>query len=150
MFKEQKNKDDYIKKYTVITTAYGKKNLHRPVPSLHEVDETDFFDKDEYKKASRLNQGDVYLIQVKETIEIQNRKAVLSDDFLSGIQRDEPLSLPCVDMYKFILSKSKEQRTNYFIENFGNKISLFEKYESNIEKKSYYMRKIQKRNLQEN
>ena len=112
-FTEQKNKDDYIKKYTTITTAYGKKNLHRPVPSLNEVDETEFFDKDEYKKASRLNQGDVYLIQVKETIEIQNRKAVLSDDFLSGIQRDEPLTLPCVDMYKFILSKSKEQRINF-------------------------------------
>ena len=74
------------------------------------------------------------MIQVKETTEIQNRKAVLSDDFLSGIQRDEPLSLPCVDMYKFILSKSKEQRINYFIENFGNKISLFEKYESKYRK----------------
>ena len=134
LFTEQKNKDDFIKKYTVITTAYGKKNLHRPVPSLNEVEKTEFFDKDEYKKASRLNQGDVYLIQVKETIEIQNRKAVLSDDFLSGIQRDEPLSLPCVDMYKFILSKSKEQRINYFIENFGNKISLFEKYESKYRK----------------
>ena len=33
-------------------------------------------------------------------------------------------------MYKFILSKSKEQRINFFIGNFGNNISLFEKYES--------------------
>jgi hypothetical protein len=74
LFTEQKNKGDCIKKYTAIRTAYGKKNLHRPVPSLHEVDQTEFFDKNEYKKASRLNQGGDYLIQVKETIEIKNKK----------------------------------------------------------------------------
>ena len=144
LFVKQENKESYIKQYTTIKTAYGKKNLHRPLPSLHEVEDSPFFDKKEYKSAVNLNQGDVYLIQVKNTIEAQNRKVVLSDDFLSGIQRDEPISLPCVDMYKFILSKSKEQRINYFIANFGNNIKKYEAYESKY--RNQIMNEIKKSN----
>ena len=130
----------YIKNYQTIKTAYGKKNLIKGLPEFDFIKNLPYFDKNEYKKATDENQGTVYLIQVNEAYEIQNKKSVLSPDLLSSIERDEKKPIPAVDLFKFILTKSKEQRIRYFIEHFdvNNKntgdISLYEYYESKYRK----------------
>ncbi len=82
----------------------------------------------------------VYFIQVQNAIDNQNKKAVLSPDLLNAIERDEKKPIPAVDLFKFILTKSKEQRIRYFIENFdvnnnnSGDITLYEYYESKYRK----------------
>lgn len=130
----------YIKNYQTIKTAYGKKNLIKGLPEFDFIKNLPYFDKNEYKKATDENQEMIYLIQVQEAYEIQNKKSVLSPDLLSSIERDEKKPIPAVDLFKFILTKSKEQRIRYFIEHFdvNNKntgdISLYEYYESKYRK----------------
>jgi len=131
----------YLKNYQTIKTAYGKKNLIKGLPEFDFIKNLPYFDKNEYKKATNENQGEVYLIQVNEAYDIQNKKSVLSPDLLSSIERDEKKPIPAVDLFKFILTKSKEQRIRYFIEHFDvdnkNKgdISLYEYYESKYRKR---------------
>lgn len=134
------NVDKSVKQYTTINTAYGKKNLYKNLPSLSELEDKPFFDKDEYKKANDNKQAVIYLIQVQNAINNQNKKAVLSPELLNAIERDEKKPIPAVDLFKFILTKSKEQRIRYFIENFDVKnnnsgdITLYEYYESKYRK----------------
>jgi len=134
------NINKYIKDYETIKTAYGKRNLKKNLPQYHELNDKPFFDKNEYEKAKKDNQEMVYFIQVQNAIDNQNKKAVLSPDLLNAIERDEKKPIPAVDLFKFILTKSKEQRIRYFIENFdvnnnnSGDITLYEYYESKYRK----------------
>jgi hypothetical protein len=139
MFRETDDVKKYLKNFATIRTAYGKKNLSRALPSFAEMSKSPFFDKDEFSKALKIGQEEVYNIQVYNTILQQNKKAVLSPDLLSSIEKDEKKPIPAIDLFKFILTKSKEQKIRYFIEHFdkGNgegDIELFESYESNYRK----------------
>jgi len=139
MFRETDDVKKYLKNFTTIRTAYGKKNLSRELPSFVEMQKSPFFDYDEFSKALKIGQEEVYDIQVYNTIQQQNKKAVLSPDLLSSIEKDEKKPIPAIDLFKFILTKSKEQKIRYFIEHFdkGNgegDIELYESYESNYRK----------------